>query len=327
MAVQRVVRNLGIIVFLGVAIICIGVFALFKSFSNHVQIRHNLAVTEAEISSLEVALVAIQADTGVRTLRAIFDEDALERACDLEMQRSGTDIVAATIKVHSTIALALIEHGNQTADILAASDDTKHLAALVPQPILSQLGSSYMDDAPFNDPWENPFRVFFGPWPETFGTITFRSYRAYTLQPEIDQLVLTLPNSGNTVEQVGFPASTTESFYIWSLGQNETNDQALFDPTGEYASPPTQHSARTEPSTSQPQSARSAAYPPPSKCHPPASASTYHSTYASSPPQAARPCADRSWLRCPLPSLRTFNLEISQSDANANPVGMNRSPI
>ena len=236
-----------IIVKICILIFC--VFCLAVSISGSLALRSRAAMTkaEAEISSLETALTAALADSGLRDFRGLFDEQAFDRAMDIELRRVGADEISARIAIHSAVVLALLKHGNNAPEALTASEDTKHLANVIPYDVLRRFGNSYASDL-LIDPWGNPYRFFLGPWRDEFGTIVFRTRHDISPEAKTDRLTATLPNSGNLPIQVGFPSSPTKVFYIWSLGQNEKSDQAIFDPTGEYAAPASKHYRRDTPS-------------------------------------------------------------------------------
>ncbi len=195
---------------------------------------------EAEINSIEIALTAVLADAGERDFRNFFNDEAFKRECEIEMQRSGTDAIAASIQIYTTILPVLLQYGNVVSDMLGASRDTEHLQYVIRPGIPGRLGDSYMDEIDL-DPWGTPYHVFFGPWDTSLGINILRVYVDDSPEAIADALTVTPPKYGNVPAQVGFQPKRDKPFYIWSLGQNRQSDQAIFDPTGEYAPPGSQH--------------------------------------------------------------------------------------
>lgn len=202
--------------------------------------RAKMIKAEAEINSIETALTAALADAGLRDFRNFFSDEAFKRECDIEMQRSGTDAITASIQMYTTILPLLLQYGIAVSDVLGASRDTEHLQYVIRPGVQARLGDSYMDEIDL-DPWGTPYQVFFGPWDMGLGTNVFRIYEDNSPEAIADALTVTLPERDNVPAQVGFQPKEEKPFYIWSLGQNRQSDQAIFDPTGEYAAPASQH--------------------------------------------------------------------------------------
>lgn len=194
------------------------------------------AKAQAEINSIETALTAMLADASCRDFQSFLDMEEFARVRDEEMELTGADEFAASVQIYSTLMPILLNHGNDAGDVLDASVETRHLRSLVPDDILRRLGSRYMDSAPVQDPWDSTYRYYFGSWPSGLGPIPLRVYMDTSPDSESDELTVSGEN-----DRTGFPPPSTKPYYIWSPGKNRRSDQAIFDPSGEYPAPASQH--------------------------------------------------------------------------------------
>jgi hypothetical protein len=166
-----------------------------------------MQVAQEDVAAADAALKALLADAGVSTLGEIFTQAPLD-----------AESLLHTVELQSAAAYDLLLHGKDAK--LPIKDE-----------IRAKLKDSYLELP--QDPWDNDYRFFFGPWPDDapwdYEAIPFRSYQG----GEADALTVTLDD--NT--KAGFPAPSDKAVYIFSLGRNEQINQR-FNPDYDIVDPP-----------------------------------------------------------------------------------------
>jgi hypothetical protein len=209
----------------------------------------------SEISNIELALTKILSDAGRSSLRELFDPKAFQVAHAAYMAKNSTNSLDASVALYTRATYALLRNGRDGLTISAGWRDSllETVQLTLNAEVVRSLGTSYISELG-NDPWENPYQIFPGPWPEEMGTVLFR--RALEGEPSpystpeaghvlSDALTFTMASEPPTKQ--GLPAFDHMDFYIWSLGENEVSDQPIYDPTQAYAPPVRQHYRKDAP--------------------------------------------------------------------------------
>jgi len=200
----------------------------------------------SEIKIMEVALVMIISDTGIKSLHELFDSEELNRVLGFDPTPTATmtrEQFELAERVYTRAIYALLKYGR------SANERTERIAslevdfrAILNEAKINRLGTSYFSELD-KDPWGQSFRIWPGPWPETADAppIPFRVYRPkrtaeMASTPEIlDPWVVNVtgkqqirsPQHG-TYEPFGFPAPKDKFAYIYSTGVDRTSGQAIF---------------------------------------------------------------------------------------------------
>jgi hypothetical protein len=191
-----------------------------------------------EIHGLETALVKVRMDVSTDDLRTLFNAEALAKTCkELAVSRNLNAFEAST-EVYTVAITGLLRNGRNVVKVLSESEDTKAFAGVFNEAAFPKLATGYFDLG--LDRWGNPYRFFLGPWPADWGPIVFRKHRVEE-GGVADVLTVDVVKGGVTVDRLGFPATAEKEVYIWTCGPNELSDQAIFDPSGKYVPPASQH--------------------------------------------------------------------------------------
>jgi prepilin-type N-terminal cleavage/methylation domain-containing protein len=207
----------------------------------------------AEISNVELAITKILSDAGRSGIRDLINDaqllDDIKTAyghpVTATMADFGNDEFQDMVDLYSDLTSALLRAGR---DVLNLDLVTNPYATYYRQDVIRNLGTDYLPELG-RDPWGNEYRFYPGQWPASNGTIPFRNYLPPTgdvLPGEASTALedeLSLGTNAALVQNValldapdldiiGAPAGTRMDVYIWSIGENLTSGQALFNGAG-----------------------------------------------------------------------------------------------
>ena len=239
--------------------------------------RARVTRTLAEIQGMETAITAMVTDAGRSNLGQIFRPGAVpswvagpDSTPNVPVggispgwwAKSMAGQLDKAVEIYSAVVYDLLRSGRNVLQ-----DGTSTANMYIDRNLLAKLGTSYMDVG--NDPWGNSYHIFAGPWnvptpPATgsFIPVYFRKFSVDTgtsgRQPKADgfcikndltntnhlqtdvQLANIVGDDGNTwPDKVGFPAETSKSVFIWSLGENMRNGQMMYTESFKLGQPTT----------------------------------------------------------------------------------------
>lgn len=211
--------------------------------------RSQIAAAVSDIKNAETALIGVLSDTGRSSFRDLLNQG----------RRGQLDTWSGQIGAgnFNAVRAASNFYGEFFYELLRQGRNSDFIAANVDPTIRQKLAPSYIDLG--NDPWGNRYQFWMGPLRK--GPMILRSYRVRTditiipddpdftsanayvyNQARRDEAQLELPGQpkkdnvslpdeytdmfGN-IQAYGFPAPKDEPVYIWSVGNNLTNDAHL----------------------------------------------------------------------------------------------------
>jgi hypothetical protein len=188
------------------------------------------ARTVSEINTMDTALRKVQGDAGVLQLGDIFDRDQLHEAIRRRAMQSAISRHEAAIEVYSAACYQLLRQGRNVVASLGNDPDTADLVDIFDRNAIERLHVGYLDIE--EDPWDQAYRFYVGPWNQEAGPIPFRTFAIPTgipgigkpFDPDDDPHTVSVTVQDGTFT-AGFPAPDTKSVYIWSLGRNGFDDQ------------------------------------------------------------------------------------------------------
>ncbi len=205
------------------------------------------------IRMLQSNLDMVRGNARNNRLAELLDAETVRRTVRKYSEETGCTAFQAAVEVYSTCFLELARQGR---GILTESQDTglgTPLRELFDETAIRR--AVHYDAAGYlsaDDPWDNPYRIYLGPWPAELGPTPFR---VYTMPEGDEQLadsgdVLTIhrPKGFAWAERpvpdvIGLPASAEQALFIWSFGSNGRSDQAQYREDQRYDLPATQHYA------------------------------------------------------------------------------------
>ncbi len=213
--------------------------------------RSRATKAQSEIASIELALTAMLSDAGRSDINHLFDpmkvRDFLGLGEDLNVAMT-REIFADAQKMYTATLYALLREGrialsdSHTLE-LSTGAEPLNFGEVLNNNVIRKLGTSYLEDLGV-DPWGNMYQIFPGPWRtkrDNSNPVPFRTYMNLENsdlpgskgagRPDGYELDAVDPETGEAMT-VGFPASRTKSFFIYSMGQNMVSGQMVYDPAG-----------------------------------------------------------------------------------------------
>ena len=195
----------------------------------------------SDIQAIELALTTMLADSGRSSLKHLFDEDHFRTF----IGHTGGHLTAAQMAAAQTVYTrtfnALLREGRATLDSQRVDTELQRdYAYFFKADVVKKLGSGYLDLA--KDPWgEKFYQIWPGPLsrPQRSGNVVnfpvpFRVYEQEeedlpgSIQGFDDGLILEVTDQELSEDvEIGFPASTKLTAYIYSYGENLLSGQAI----------------------------------------------------------------------------------------------------
>ncbi len=197
----------------------------------------------ADIQGIDLALTTMLADSGRSSLKHLLNDANIRSFIGYGGGALTAAQLSATQRIYTRTFYALLREGRSALDSTRVDSELGvAYSHFLRKDVVKDLGTGYLDLA--NDPWgEKLYQIWPGPLPRPrrFGNVVnspvpFRVYQRAVdnlpgSKPDPDDgLILQVEDDeiGETVE-IGYPATTKLTAYVYSYGENLQSGQAIVD--------------------------------------------------------------------------------------------------
>lgn len=187
-------------------------------------LRGQNAAALSEIRSVDTALTAMLTDARVSSLKQLFEPCDLPEDVGRPTSCGGTVANLLSTQQFYTNAFYQLLRNGKTAEVPLREN------------VRARLGPSYLELG--RDPWDSLYQIYPGPWSaNAFTNVTGIPFRRYQIldplpgeaPPDGLEIFNAIDDDGNPLtDGIGFPAKRSYPVYVYSVGQDLVNGQAIY---------------------------------------------------------------------------------------------------